>query len=223
MHFLLFYEVDADYAARRVEFRDAHLQKAWAASARGELLLGGALANPLDGAVLLFQADSADVPRRFAEQDPYVVQGLVKRWYVRDWTTVVGEAAAQPIGAPAALPAEDVPVARVWRGRAAPARAQEYVDFFRRRVVPQLRAIEGQRGIHLLRQAKGAVVEFTVLTLWQSMAAVRRFAGADPRRAVVEPEARTVLDHFDETVAHYEDVTIEDRAPAARAPSAPPS
>jgi hypothetical protein len=53
MHYLLFYEVGEDYAPRRAEFRDAHLEKAWAAGARGELMLGGALANPLDGAVVL--------------------------------------------------------------------------------------------------------------------------------------------------------------------------
>jgi hypothetical protein len=53
MHYLLFYEVGEDYVSRRAEFRDAHLEKAWAAGARGELMLGGALANPLDGAVIL--------------------------------------------------------------------------------------------------------------------------------------------------------------------------
>src|SRR3984885_15510849 len=52
MHYLLFYEVGEDYVSRRAEFRDAHLEKAWAASARGELVLGGALENPVDGAVL---------------------------------------------------------------------------------------------------------------------------------------------------------------------------
>jgi hypothetical protein len=56
--------------ARRAEFRDAHLEKAWAASARGELVLGGALANPLDGAVLLFVRDSPEVAEKFAKADP---------------------------------------------------------------------------------------------------------------------------------------------------------
>ena len=96
-HFLLFYEVDADYAARRAEFRSAHLAKAWAASERGELVLGGALANPLDSAVLLFQGDSPAVAEDFARTDPYVLNGLVKRWYVREWTTVAGAGAASPV------------------------------------------------------------------------------------------------------------------------------
>lgn len=90
MHYLLFYEAEADYAERRKPFRSAHLQYAREAVARGELVLGGALANPIDGAVLLFRGDSPAVPEHFAKSDPYVVNGVVKRWYLREWTTVVG-------------------------------------------------------------------------------------------------------------------------------------
>src|SRR6267154_4559969 len=97
MHYLLFYEVGEDYVSRRAEFRDAHLEKAWKASERGELLLGGALANPVDGAVLLFRGDSPDVAEKFAKADPYVTSGTVKRWHVREWTTVAGEDSAMPI------------------------------------------------------------------------------------------------------------------------------
>ena len=97
MHYLLFYEVGEDYVERRAQFRDAHLEKAWQASERGELVLGGALANPVDGAVLLFQGDSPEVPEKFARADPYVTSGTVKRWYVREWTTVAGKDAARPV------------------------------------------------------------------------------------------------------------------------------
>lgn len=97
MHYLLFYEVDEDYVARRGEFRGAHLEKAWAASERGELVLGGALADPVDGAVLLFKGDSTEVAEKFARVDPYVVNGLIKKWYVRQWTTVAGNDAANPV------------------------------------------------------------------------------------------------------------------------------
>jgi uncharacterized protein len=96
-HFLLFYEVAEDYLARRPEFRNAHLAKAWAAHARGELLLGGALNDPLDSAMLLFAATSSQVAEQFAATDPYVVNGLVTRWRVREWTTVVGAGAASPL------------------------------------------------------------------------------------------------------------------------------
>jgi uncharacterized protein len=93
MHYLLFYDVIDDYAERRVAFRAAHLAHARAAVERGDLVLGGALANPLDQAVLLFRGESARVAERFAEGDPYVLNGLVRAWRVREWTTVVGEGA----------------------------------------------------------------------------------------------------------------------------------
>ena len=96
-HYLLFYEVVDDYISRRAAFRDQHLEKAWQASDRGELLLGGALANPVDGAVLLFTADSSEVAENFARDDPYVTSGAVKRWYVREWATVAGALAHYPV------------------------------------------------------------------------------------------------------------------------------
>src|SRR5499425_771767 len=97
MHYLLLYEVDKDYVSKRAQFRSEHLKKAWQASERGELVLAGALANPVDGAVLLFKGDSPEVAERFAKADPYVTSGAVKRWYVREWTTVAGSEAATPI------------------------------------------------------------------------------------------------------------------------------
>ena len=97
MHYLLFYEVGEDYVTKRAAFREAHLEKAWKASERGELLLGGAFANPVDGAVLPFQGNSSKVAEKFAEADSYVTSGTVKRWYVREWTTVAGKDAAAPV------------------------------------------------------------------------------------------------------------------------------
>ena len=97
MHYLLLYDLSPDYLARRTEWRDEHLDLAWQAQERGELVLGGALADPVDGAVLLFQGDSPEVASRVAEADPYVLHGLVLRWRVRPWTTVVGAEAASPV------------------------------------------------------------------------------------------------------------------------------
>ncbi len=97
MHYLLMYEVAEDYVARRVAFRAAHLAYARQAVERGELLLGGALAEPVDGAVLLFLGDTPSVAERFAASDPYVVKGLVTRWRVRPWTTVIGPGSAAPV------------------------------------------------------------------------------------------------------------------------------
>ena len=97
MHFLLIYDVFDDYVTRRAPLREAHLAHAKAAVARGELVLGGALASPPDGAVLLFSGDSPAAAEAFAAADPYVVNGLVTRWRVREWTTVVGPGAATPL------------------------------------------------------------------------------------------------------------------------------
>ncbi|MFM0738512.1 YciI-like protein [Paraburkholderia xenovorans] len=97
MHYLLIYDLVPDYLERRAAYRDAHLKLAWAAAARGELQLGGALADPTDTAVLLFEGDSPAAAEAFANADPYVTSGLVARWQVRAWTTVVGERAAKPV------------------------------------------------------------------------------------------------------------------------------
>ncbi len=90
MHYLLFYDGGEGYAERRAPFRAAHLAHARAAVARGELVLGGAYAEPVDGALLLFSGDSPADAERFAKADPYVLNGVVRRWWVREWTTVVG-------------------------------------------------------------------------------------------------------------------------------------
>lgn len=90
MHYLLFYDVVDGYADRRLPFRPAHLAYAREAVARGELVLGGALANPVDGAVLLFRGPSPRIAEDFAARDPYVTNGLIAHWRVREWTTVVG-------------------------------------------------------------------------------------------------------------------------------------
>jgi hypothetical protein len=96
-HYLLFYDVGPDYVEKRAAFRSRHLERAWQAHDRGELVLAGALADPADGAVLVFKGDSPQVAEAFAREDPYVTNGLVLRWRVREWTTVVGSDAANPV------------------------------------------------------------------------------------------------------------------------------
>ena len=97
MHYLLFYDVVDDYAERRAPFRKEHLAYARAAVDRGELVLGGALASPVDGTVLLFRGDSPTAAELFARADPYVTNGLVTQWRVREWATVVGRGAEVPL------------------------------------------------------------------------------------------------------------------------------
>ena len=89
-YYALFYQAVDDFIARRAAFRDEHLRLAREAQARDELVLAGALADPPDGALLIFQAESPASAEAFARQDPYVINGLVKNWKVRGWTVVVG-------------------------------------------------------------------------------------------------------------------------------------
>jgi uncharacterized protein YciI len=103
-HFLLTYTLADDYLERRPAFRAEHLALAQAAAERGELLLGGAVAG-LGGeapeeAQLLFAGDDACGAEAFARADPYVTNGLVGDWRVREWITVVGEQAASPVRQP---------------------------------------------------------------------------------------------------------------------------
>jgi uncharacterized protein YciI len=90
MHTILFYDLVDDYLERRPEFRQQHLGLAQQALERGELVLAGALTEPVDGAVLVFRGDSTDVVKEFVKSDPYVTNGLVKAWRIRKWTTVIG-------------------------------------------------------------------------------------------------------------------------------------
>ena len=94
MHYLLFYDVVSDYVERRAAYRAEHLALAKNAVARGDLILGGALGEPVDQSVLLFSGDSPAVAEAFAKADPYVTNGIVTKWCVRPWTTVVGRDAA---------------------------------------------------------------------------------------------------------------------------------
>jgi uncharacterized protein YciI len=94
MHFILFYDTADDYITRRAPLRSAHLGLAKEAFARGDLVLAGALADPPDMAVLVFRTDEA--ARAFAAKDPYVLNGAVKSWRVRQWTTVLGDGAEPP-------------------------------------------------------------------------------------------------------------------------------
>jgi uncharacterized protein len=89
-YFALVYELVDDYIERRAAFRAEHLKLAADSHARGELLLGGALANPPDKALLVFRAEDQSTVEAFVKADPYVRNGLVKVWSVRPWTVVIG-------------------------------------------------------------------------------------------------------------------------------------
>ncbi len=94
-HFLLFYDLADTYMEKRGQYRTEHLNLLWDASARGELLLGGALPDPVDTALILFTDKTA--AENFVKADPYYANGLIKSYRIREWTTVVGELAASPV------------------------------------------------------------------------------------------------------------------------------
>jgi uncharacterized protein YciI len=94
MHYLLFYEVGEGYVERRIPFRSQHLALARQFHDQGDLVLAGALADPADGAVLVFR--SREAAEAFPKADPYVLNGLIESWRVRQWVTVIGDGATMP-------------------------------------------------------------------------------------------------------------------------------
>ncbi len=105
-------------------------------------------------------------------------------------------------------------IVRWWRASTTIANAPAYERLLREKVVPQLKGIPGFLGITLLRRDRGNRAELQVLTRWNSVDAIRKFAGEDPERAVVEPEAQAVLLEFDSRVTHFDVVFTSDEGPA---------
>jgi uncharacterized protein YciI len=94
MHYVLFYEVVDNYVERRAPLRAEHLVLARQSHERGEMVIAGALTDPVDGALLVFSTqESAEA---FARNDPYVLNGLITKWWVRKWVTVIGPDAETP-------------------------------------------------------------------------------------------------------------------------------
>jgi uncharacterized protein YciI len=90
MYYILFYDYVDDVLERRAAFREEHLGMARESHQRGELVYGGALADPVDQAVLVFKVDNPSKIEEFVAADPYVKNGLVKEWRIRPWTVVIG-------------------------------------------------------------------------------------------------------------------------------------
>jgi heme-degrading monooxygenase HmoA len=102
-------------------------------------------------------------------------------------------------------------IVRAWSGHATTTGAESYIAHFRRKVLPDLQRIDGHRGAMLLRRGITDEVEVLVLTFWDSMDAIHEFAGKDASVAVVEPEARAVLQTFDTHAQHF-DLLVDTRS-----------
>jgi heme-degrading monooxygenase HmoA len=99
-------------------------------------------------------------------------------------------------------------IARTWSGSARPEHADAYVAHLREHTFPQLASIPGHRGASVLRRERPAIVEFIVITLWESLDAIAAFAGPDAELAVVPAAAQALLFSYDSRAAHW-DVALE--------------
>ncbi|KEO74595.1 YciI-like protein [Anditalea andensis] len=88
-YYVLFYKTVDDYIVRRIPYREEHLRLAEEARIKGDLVMAGALSDPADEALLIFQCESTDVVEEFAKNDPYVRNGLISEWKVRPWAVVI--------------------------------------------------------------------------------------------------------------------------------------
>ena len=207
-YYALFYEVVDDFVARRAPFRREHLRLAAEARKRGEIVLAGALAEPADRALIVFHGADKSLAEAFARQDPYVVNGLVKKWEVRPWNVVVGNepASSSSFSAPALGT-----VMRRWTARTAKAQLPKYLEHFSKNVLPELRRVHGYLGAAVFLRRLEREIEIVVETNWDSLESIRNFAGPDLEAAVVAPVAAALLTGFDRRVLHSE-VVLTDRA-----------
>ena len=89
-YFALIYYVVDGFVSRRTAFREEHLRLVGKANRRGELILAGALGDPVDRALLVFRTQDRSIAEDFARNDPYVINGLVTKWEVQPWAVVIG-------------------------------------------------------------------------------------------------------------------------------------
>jgi uncharacterized protein YciI/heme-degrading monooxygenase HmoA len=206
-YYALFYEVVDDFVARRVPFRQEHLRLANEARERGEILLAGALAEPADRALIVFRAADKSKAEAFARKDPYVMNGLVKKWEVRPWNVVVGN--EQPASTASFAPLSGA-ILRRWSARTTEAQLPKYLEHFSKNVLPALRGVHGYLGATVSLRHDENEVENVVETTWRSLDSIRAFAGSDLEAAVVAPEAAALLTSFDRRARHSE-IVLTDR------------
>jgi len=95
-------------------------------------------------------------------------------------------------------------IVRIWHGITAAAKSDEYLDYLNRTGVPDYQATQGNRGVYVLRRIEGERAHFLTLSFWESIEAIKGFAGPDPERAKYYPEDEEFLLAFEPTVEHYE-------------------
>jgi len=202
-YYALIYELVDDMVTRRVPFREEHLRLARESCERSELVLAGALSEPVDSALLVFHVDDKSKVEAFARKDPYVLNGLAKKWQVRPWNVVVGNEPSASSSTAAAPPAPGI-ILRQWTARTSQEQWPRYRAHFSVKVLPDLRRLAGFLGATLFVRHAGNEVEILVETSWRSLESIHAFAGPDVDAAVVSEEAIAMLTEFDGHVRHYE-------------------
>ncbi len=204
-YYALFYEVVDNFIDRRVPFRQEHLRLANEARERGEIVFAGALAEPAS-ALIVFHVDDKTKAESFARNDPYVQNGLVKKWEVRPWNVVVGNepSASSKLPAPGGI-------LRRWAARTTEAQLPKYLEHFSKNVLPELRRAPGYLGATVSLRRLENEVEIAVETTWRSLESIRALAGPDLEAAVVPDEAAALLTTFDRRVQHSE-IALTDRS-----------
>lgn len=211
-YYAVFYDLVDDFVARRTAFREEHLRRVSECYARGELLLGGALADPADCALLVFHVHDKRIPEAFIQNDPYVVNGLVKEWKLRPWSVVTGnETSRNPV-----FPSHPTEIVRSWLARTTEEKWPRYREHFAEKVLPELSAISGYLGATLYVRHVGDQCEILVQSFWRSLDDIHVFAGVDLETAVVAEEAAAILTEYDARARHYE-IVLSDCAPGTGA------
>jgi len=95
-------------------------------------------------------------------------------------------------------------LARIWRGRVPAGKTEAYLQYLNDTGIKDYQATEGNRGVFVLHRSEAGITEFVILTLWDSLEAIRRFAGPEPEKPVYYPEDKDFLLEFEPRVAHYE-------------------
>ncbi len=211
-YYALLYELVDDMVNRRVPFREEHMRLARESRERGELVLAGALTEPVDRALLVFQVDDKSKVESFARKDPYVVNGLAKKWEVRPWNVVVGNEQPASSTDAATAPSDRAAgtILRRWSARTSEARLPKYLEHFSKNVLPELRRVPGYLGAIVSIRRVESEVEIFVETTWRSLDSIRNFAGPDLEAAVVTAEAAALLASFDRRVTHSK-IALSDR------------
>ncbi len=205
LYFAVFYEVVDDFVGRRTAFRGEHLRRVSESYARGELILGGALGDPADLALLVFHTKERQTVESFVRNDPYVTNGLVLKWQIRPWNVVTGnEASPAPV-----VPKHPTEIVRTWSARTSKELWPQYREHFTGNVLRELHTIAGYLGATLSVRLRGEQCEILVESYWRSLDAVRSFAGVDIEKAVVASEVAELLAEHDQKVRHFEIVLAD--------------